>query len=218
MVKAALADLPIADSEEAEELMAPLLSAGALERSGIPSDVPPYFVDQLFFPYAEGTAWVRRAWKRGGWSEVDRLWKNPPVSTSEILHEGVTFLPATGLLPSHAASLAPKGKRLSYTDTIGEWNLRWLLGRHADATEAEETASAWRGDRIAFFVDEKSVAFLWRLRFDVPGAAARFEKAWKKIRESRTEDGPQLSRRSDLVVSSGLAAIPALPGMPVPKD
>jgi hypothetical protein len=220
MVKAALADLPFADGEEAEELVAPLLSAGALERSGIPKDVPEYFVDQLFFPYTEGTAWVRRAWKRGGWSEVDRLWKSPPVSTSEILHEGVTFVPAAGLLPPSAASLAPKGKRLSYTDTIGEWNLRWLLERSNAAPEAEEIAAGWRGDRIAFFVDEKSVAFLWRLRFDSPGAAARFEKAWKQLREARTADGPQLTRRggSDLVVASGLPSIPALPGLPAPKE
>lgn len=219
MVRAALADLPIADSEEAEDLMAPLLSAGALEKSGIPSDVPAYFVDQLFFPYTEGTSWVRRAWKRGGWEEVDRLWKSPPVSTSQILHDGVSFTPATGLLPANAAALAPKGKRLSYTDTIGEWNLRWLLARSQNAQEAEDLAAAWRGDRIAFFVDEKSVAFLWRLRFDAPGSAARFEKAWKALREKRVGEGPQLTRRSgsDLVVSSGLAAIPALPGLPVPK-
>jgi hypothetical protein len=220
MVRAALADLPVGDSEEAEEMIAPLLSAGALEKSGIPSDVPAFFVDQLFFPYTEGTAWVRKAWKRGGWAEIDRLWKNPPTSTSQILHEGPSFAPASGLLPGEVGRLAPEGLRLSYTDTIGEWALRWLLGRSASAADAETIAAGWRGDRIAFFVDEKRVAFLWRIRFDSPGAAARFEKAWKAMRADRATQGRELTRRSgsDLVVSSGLPKIPGLPGIPPIKE
>ena len=67
--------------------------------------------------------------------------------------------------------------------------------------EAEDLAAAWRGDRIALFVDEKSVAFIWRLRFDSPGSAARFEKAWKTLREKRAGEGPQLTRRSGSVTA-----------------
>jgi len=47
--------------------------AGAFERANVPKEVPDYFVDQLFFPYVDGTAYVRAAVKRGGWEEVDRL-------------------------------------------------------------------------------------------------------------------------------------------------
>src|SRR5450759_2465293 len=49
MVRVALTGLPGAD-ESAEEMLEPLLSAGALERSGVPRDLPDFFVDQLFFP------------------------------------------------------------------------------------------------------------------------------------------------------------------------
>jgi hypothetical protein len=71
MVRVALKDLPGADTA-AEEALAPLLSAGALEQANAPKDLPPYFVKQLFFPYVEGSAYVRRAVARGGWKEVDR--------------------------------------------------------------------------------------------------------------------------------------------------
>src|SRR5262249_35029749 len=69
MIKVALKDIPGADSR-AEQELAPLLTAGGLERANVPSDVPPYFADQLFFPYAQGTAFVRAAFERGGWAEL----------------------------------------------------------------------------------------------------------------------------------------------------
>jgi hypothetical protein len=73
MIKVALQAIPGAD-ESAEEQIGPLLAAGALERANVPRGVPDYFVDQLFFPYVEGTDFVRAALKKGGWADVDRLW------------------------------------------------------------------------------------------------------------------------------------------------
>ena len=181
MVRVVLAGVPGAD-ESAEEMLGPLLSAGALERSGVPKDIPDYFVDQLFFPYTEGTAYVRRVVKKNGWSGVDRLWKNPPLSSSEILHEGTTFVPAENLLPGNAERLSPSGFHFLYADTLGEWTLRFLLRRSLDANEADAAAAGWRGDRIVFFASGRTIAYLWRARFDSAASAERFEAAWTKAR------------------------------------
>ena len=62
MVRVILADLPEA-SEQVEESLEPLLSPGALEKANIPKDLPDYFVEQLFFPYTDGTAYVRRVFE-----------------------------------------------------------------------------------------------------------------------------------------------------------
>jgi hypothetical protein len=161
MVRVALAGLPGAD-ESTEEMLGPLLSAGALERSGVPKDLPDYFVDQLFFPYADGTAYVRRIVKSQGWAGMDRLWKNPPLSTSEILHDGIVFAPAEGLLPANPGHLSPPGFHLLYCDTLGEWTVRFLLRRTLEAEEADAAAAGWRGDRIAFFSSGRAIAYLWR--------------------------------------------------------
>jgi hypothetical protein len=48
MVRVALQSMPGAD-EAIEDQLAPLLTAGALEKSNVPSDVPEFFADQLFF-------------------------------------------------------------------------------------------------------------------------------------------------------------------------
>ena len=213
MVRVVLTSIPGAD-DDTEEMLGPLLSAGALERSGVPKDLPDYFVDQLFFPYADGTAYVRRIVKSRGWAGMDRLWKNPPLSTSEILHEGVTFVPAEGLLPDNAARLSPPGFHLLYTDTLGEWTVRFLLRRSLETDEADAGAAGWRGDRIAFFSSGRAIAYLWRARFESPAAAERFENAWKKARKKKET----VSRNGrDVVIAAGLPKLPDLPGWPAEK-
>ena len=206
MVRVAVADLPGAE-EGAEEMLEPLLTAGALDRSSLPADIPDYFVEQLFFPYVEGTAYVRRMLKKGGWREVDRAWKNLPQSTSEILHpEGAAFSPAADLLPSNTERLSPAGARLLYADTIGEWSLRYLLRRTLEQAEADAAASGWRGDRIAFFSSGQGIAYLWRLQFESPGAALRFESAWKKAHRKES-----LGRKGrEVLLSSGFETPPDL--------
>ena len=202
MIKVALKDIPGAD-ERAEEELAPLLTAGGLEKANVPKDVPDYFVEQLFFPYAAGSAFVRTAYEKGGWAEVDRLWRNPPESSAEILHGRPYPPPATGLLPGNAASLFPGG-RLVYTDTLGEWTLKFLLGRALPEEEAERASEGWRGDRVAFGVANGKMGYFWRVRFDEPDAAARFETALRKARTVRPTGSPETIKREgkDVVVTS----------------
>lgn len=212
MVRVALKDLPGADTA-AEEALTPLLSAGALEQANAPKNLPPFFVQQLFFPYVEGTSYVRRAVARGGWKEVDRLWTDPPLSTAEILHGDRRIVPAGDLLPSDPSRLAPT-RRYLYSDTVGEWAIRFLLARSLDGNAASAAADGWRGDRLAFYLAGEDYSYLWRIRFDSPTAAERFASAFEKARGSRP-DAPRITRAgTDVVVSQGFAEIPALPGLP----
>jgi hypothetical protein len=206
MVRAVAKDLP-GDIDQLEDSLEPLLSAGALERANVPKDLPDYFVDQLFFPYVDGTSYVRRAIKKGGWKAVDELWKSPPRSTSEILHEGARFAPAEGLLPGGGSSLAPEGSRFLYSDTLGEWTVRFLLRRGLPEAEADEAAAGWRGDRIAFFSSGLRISYLWRVRLENASAAERLETAWRK---ARTKKELVARRGIDLVVASGFEKVPDL--------
>jgi len=206
MIKAALADLPGAD-ESVEEQIAPLLTAGSLEKANAPKDVPAYFTEQLFFPYAEGTDYVRRTVKKGGWAAVDRLWASPPTSSAEILHpEDPPFAPATNLLP-RPETMGPEGARFLYADTLGEWGLRFLLRRGLPSPEADAAAAGWRGDRVAFFAAKgDAIAYVWRIRMDTPEAAGRLLEALARSRKTNASARPEAARREgvDLVVTSGM--------------
>jgi hypothetical protein len=211
MVRVALKDLPGAD-EAVEEALAPLLSAGALEQAGAPKDLPPFFVEQLFFPYVEGTAYVRRAVARGGWKEVDRLWTDPPLSTAEILHGDRRVTPVGGLLPTDPSRIAPPRARFLYSDTIGEWAIRFLLKRSLSEEEASAAAEGWRGDRLAFYVAGEDLSYVWRIRFESGTAADRFASALERARKGRPNQ-PRIARAgADVVVTLGFAEAPALPG------
>jgi hypothetical protein len=208
MIKVALKDIPGADAN-AEQELAPLLTAGGLERANVPRDVPAYFVDQLFFPYAEGTAFVRAAFARGGWPELDRLWKAPPASSAEILHGAPYPPPVEGLLTGNPAALFP-GKRLVYADTLGEWTLRFLLKRSLPEEEAAKSAAGWRGDRIAFVSSGGGLGYLWRIRFEDSAAASRFEAALRKARSAKPVPVPETieRRNADVLVAAGLSKLP----------
>jgi hypothetical protein len=212
MIRVALQEIPGA-GELAEEQLGPLLTAGALERENIPKDVPDFFVDQLFFPYVDGLEYVRAAVKRGGWPAIDKLWRDPPASSAEILHGAALPPPAQGLFPENLAALAP-GQRLLYLDTLGEWTLRFLLQRSLPEAEAAASSEGWRGDRIAFFSSGKNAGYVWRIRFDGAASAARFEAALKHARAKRPTAAPEAIRLvgTDVVLWSGLAKPPELPG------
>jgi hypothetical protein len=212
MVRVALKDLPGAE-EAAEEALAPLLSAGALEQANAPKNLPPFFVEQLFFPYVEGTSYVRRAVARGGWKEVDRLWTDPPLSTADILHPDRRIVPAGDLLPSDPAKLAPPRTRFLYSDTVGEWAIRFLLKRSIPEEEASAAADGWRGDRLAFYLAGDDYSYLWRIRFDSSASAGEFASALEKARRGRP-NAPRISRSgTDVIVSLGFTEVPALPGL-----
>jgi hypothetical protein len=172
--------------------------------------VPDYFVDQLFFPY--GTAeYVRAAVKRGGWAEVDKLWRRlrsraPRSSTADHSRRPrPDYRPTTRRRSPRPAPL---------TDTLGEWTLRFLLERGLPEKEAAAAAEGWRGDRIAFFSSAGTTGYLWRIRFDEPASASRFEAALRKARAKRPAAAPETIRASgkDVVLFAGLAKPPELPG------
>ena len=72
----------------------------------------------------------------------------------------------------------------------------------------------WRGDRIAFFASGRTIAYLWRARFDSPAAAERFEAAWTKARLK----GRRRRRWRGKGAMSSWLRIPEPPGPPRLQD
>ncbi len=195
MIEGAVGEIP--DAEEGiEAALAPLLTAGLADLDPEAKNVPEFFTQQLFFPYSDGTAYVRAFKKRGGWKAIDRLWIEPPGSTAEILHPGSKIAAAANLLPERLA--APPGATLAYRDTLGEWTLRFLL-RRAGAPDPDKLAAAWRGDRFAFFRKGDRVVYAGRIRTTDASSAATILAAWVKV----SPGSRGVVRGSDLVVFTG---------------
>jgi hypothetical protein len=114
---------------------------------------PPILRDTLEFPYFQGLSFVQGIYAAGGWAAVDRVYANPPESTSQILHpelyaQGV--MPVKAGVPSVPSSLS--GWKLTTQDTLGEYELGiWLSGADERNAGAADAVTAWAGDRVALY-------------------------------------------------------------------
>ncbi|HET7452889.1 MAG TPA: hypothetical protein VFL12_09120, partial [Thermoanaerobaculia bacterium] len=179
MIESAVKDLPGAD-ESVEAMLAPLLTSSLADLDPEAAKVPAFFSEQLLFPYSEGTAYVRDAKKRGGgWKAVDGLWEAPPASSAEILHPGARRPASASPLLGDASVAPPPGSAFLYSDTLGEWTLRFLF-RKGGVSGADAAASGWRGDRFLFFKSGSRVNYVGRVRAADAESAARILEAWKK--------------------------------------
>src|SRR5579875_403298 len=66
--------------------------AASSRRGGDSSSLP----GPLIFQYAYGVPFVAQAYRRGGWRAVDRLYRDPPVSTQQLMHPQLYFRNTAG--------------------------------------------------------------------------------------------------------------------------
>jgi hypothetical protein len=176
-----------ASPDDIAELAVPLIELQA-QTMVAPSGVPDYFLRDLLFPYTTGLATVLRAYQRGGWQSVDALLANPPGSTAELLEPGrtVTRPPLTNRdLPS-----IPPGLSEILSDSLGQWNLGFWLGRSIGQKEGERLATAWDGDRLRLARTSTTPArwaLAWRIR-------CRDEARCRELTAALQQHTPELLR------------------------
>ncbi len=202
MIESAVKDLP-GGEDGVEAMLAPLLTSSLADLDPDAARVPAFFSEQLLFPYSEGTAYVRDLRKRGGWKAIDALWNSPPSSTAEILHAGSRRPPEGGPLVADRAVAPPPGGAFLYSDTLGEWTLRFLF-RRAGVAEADAAAAGWRRDRFLFFSSGDRVAYAGRIRASDGAAARRILEGWKKTSPA----GGGSAEGADVSVWSGFEKAP----------
>jgi hypothetical protein len=140
---------------------------------------PPALQRLLLFPYVEGSDFVREALDRGGWNAVDRLYRDPPASTEQILHPELYFdrrdEPGAVTLPGD--TIAPGALT---EGSWGEFGTRLALAATlADSTLAGTAASGWDGDRYALWRDPSGpIRYVWVTLWDSPAMAERFADAY----------------------------------------
>ncbi len=122
------------------------MMTGAMDSTGggdLMAAAPLAVREGLIFPYRAGVGFVAALRRDQPWSKIDRLFKQPPVSTEQILHPAL-FLAGEG--PDEIA--APKGAL--HAGVWGEEGWRVFLRAHGvDAAKAASAAAGWGGDRVA---------------------------------------------------------------------
>lgn len=113
-----------------------------------PATVPPFLVNLLIFPYPNGQAFVSSLLQEGGQDAVDEAFRDPPVSTEQILHP--SRYPEDEPQAVDVPDLTPAlGDGWEAIDTleVGEGWLRLLMELRTSSLEASGAAAGWDGGR-----------------------------------------------------------------------
>lgn len=153
----------------ADTLRLSMSMAVAFSATGL--STPPVLQASLVAPYVDGYRFVSALRERGGWAEVNRVWRDPPRSTEQVLHLEKYDAHEAPLVvaPPGFAALGP-GWRLLDSDVSGEQALRLALEQWFSPPEAVRAAAGWGGDRYALVGRDveggREIALAWHVRFD----------------------------------------------------
>jgi hypothetical protein len=176
--------LPAADLDRGLSLMAPFLTmmgGGKTLR-----DAPPIISQTMVFPYLRGMIFCARLANDGGWKAVDEAYRNPPVSTEQVIHpekyrdkpDLPTMIDLGELKPG-----AP-WKELG-RNVLGELQISVMLGR-----SGPKAAAGWDGDRYAVFEGpSKKLALVWLSTWDSEDEAREFARAYSRYQARRIGNG-----------------------------
>jgi hypothetical protein len=117
---------------------------------------PKFLRDLLLFPYVEGLGFVYQFRKRLSWSDMSAVYRDPPRSTTQILHPEKYLDAREDPLPvviPDLSRLVPGG-RLVADDDLGEFALGAVLALHLGDADGRRAASGWRGDRYRVWEDD----------------------------------------------------------------
>lgn len=174
----AKADLAAANAQVADPI------GRELDRLG--ERLPPFLRQQLAFPYAEGARFVLWAYQAKGWSGIDALYDNPPLSTAELLHPEKYFLRRQlplRFFPPALLRRFPEGAMVE--QSFGEYLIRGLLASAYGAASAARLAAAWRGDQFFSFAGRPALTAIWFSSWESASAAEEFLLAYRSVLEAR---------------------------------
>ena len=141
--------------------------------------VPAWMVNQLGFPYLEGTDFAAQLYQRGGFAAVDEAWADPPLSTEQVIHFEAYV---ENEEPIDVAGLGASAPDLDIVleSTFGEAMIGiWIGALGVSEQDADVASAGWGGDRITVLVSTTSedIAVVLRSVWDTPLDATEFAEA-----------------------------------------
>jgi hypothetical protein len=162
--------------------------------------VPPVLTIWFLFPYVAGQPFVDALRSAGGWDAVDAAYKDPPVSTEQIMHPEKYIErddPTPVKLPDLKATLGT-GWSVIDENTVGELQTAVLLANlkpgqglnmttgSLDLPEAATNAAAgWDGDQYALWGKGDQEVLVWQSVWDSEQDAVAFSRALAGYDEGR---------------------------------
>ena len=164
------------------------------QQSPVFDSAPPFFQQDMMFPYVQGMNFVYTLYNQGGFAAVDQAYANPPVSTAQILHpeKYPNDKPVEVYLPDFTSVLG-SGWQETDRNVMGEWSTYEILAdgidpafRLSDST-AQQATAGWAGDTYLVYwnPDTQQSVFIMRSRWDSTQDTNTFWSAMEQYGQDR---------------------------------
>jgi len=158
--------------------------ATALEK--ISSHLPQLLQQKLVFPYRDGGQFVQWAHAAKGWTGVNAVFADPPLSTSQILHPEKYYVKRENPLHLRLSGLTRQMKESAVVDqTLGEYLVRLLLTSNLSRQEASQIAAAWTGDQLSAYLEADTLLTAWITAWKRDEDARAFYRAYQNLLQRR---------------------------------
>ena len=157
---------------------------------------PKYFQEYLMFPYSYGFNFVYSFYIKNGFSAVDNLYINPPVSIEQVMHpERYPNEKPISILMEPFQNVIAEQCEPTFDNTLNEADLLWLLDsgyeekwRLSEIT-AQKAADGWGGGHFQFSRCDGKPMFFSKTIWDTKEDADEFVKALSDYNQLRWNPG-----------------------------
>jgi hypothetical protein len=154
---------------------------------------PAIISESMIFPYFRGMVFCAKLTNKGGWAAIDEVYRDPPLSTEQILHpEKYRETPDYPMSIDLAALAAGDGWKEAGRNVLGEMQLGILLKKHG----GKAAAAGWDGDRYAVFEGAKGkLGLVWASTWDSEDDAREFMRGYLACQSDKIENLGGLPKR-----------------------
>jgi hypothetical protein len=148
---------------------------------------PLYLRETLLFPYSKGMLFQHAVIEKYGQQGFAAVFRDPPVTTQQILHPEAYFERRQPSLPVLPRLVTERQYRELTAGTIGELD-HWILLRQYGSGEVAETlARQWRGGRYRLLEHTQSgrLVLLYASEWNSASAAADFFHCYRRVLQGK---------------------------------
>lgn len=211
--------------------MVEMLSESMDSAGGFPifEKAPLYIQITLLFPYSQGILFQNAVIERSGQAGFSQVFRNPPVSTQQILHPRKYFGGVTPVPPPLPKPRLPRGYKTLVEGAMGELDHSILLRQYAGKQQAGAIAPFWKAGRYSLLENtvEKRTVLLYASEWENVTVARSFfelyeqvlKKKWTRM-EAGTRDEHTLAGQGDdgyFMVRLVGPTVTSVEGLPSPE-
>ena len=155
-------------------------------------NAPQYFQNYLLFPYTYGFDFVSSVYRKGGFSAVNDLYSNPPLSAEQIMHpEKYSADQPVNVLFEPFQKNLDESCDLVYNNVLNEADLLWLLNSGYEKSwrisdkSAKNAAAGWGGGAFQFARCDGKPMFFGKTVWDTINDAKEFSQSLKDYNDKR---------------------------------